>query len=271
MEKQEKRDKKILEGVTNWWVDIDGTIKCGVDVVPGASDAVNRMRESGDVTFVTNVTTSSSKGLAEELKSYGIECKPEEVYSATDSVIRWLHKNRPGARVLAEGTEAFLRQLHDHGIKLVDEKPDLALLGFNRVGNKLIFGDAYAAIHDGIDFVVTHDNINVPISKDKFMADTGILLPGIKKATGKDPLAIAGKPYSHMYEGLQDHLNLSGKEKIAMVGDGSSDMQFAHDYGLASVFVKTGGQTEEDMVKKGIAPHVVLDSIADYDKGDLER
>jgi len=269
-----KTNKKALDDITNWWVDIDGTVKCGADVVPGAPDAIARMRDKGKVTFVTNVTTSSPKGLCEELRGYGVDCKPEEIYTAGNAAIDWLNENRPGARVVVDGVQEFKDQLGEAGIKLVEERPDLAVMAFNREGNKLCFDEhAYNAIFNGTEFIATHDNPNVPTKPGAMMADTGMLLAGLEKTLGAKarPTVTCGKPYAPMYNGLKGHLGLKGTERVALIGDGSSDMQFAKNYGLKGVFVKTGGMKAEAMVQKGCAPDVVWDSMACFGTESAEE
>ena len=263
-----QKPAKILKDVANWWLDIDGTVYCGHEAVPGAAEAIQKMREMAKVTFVTNVTTHSPETLAKKLVLCKIDCAPEEIYNAGSAAISWIKKKYDAdVRLVVDGTPDFKRQLRDAGLKIVNKKPDLAVIAFNRQGNKIIQdGRVYDPIYRGCDFIATHDNINVPTGGGNFMMDTGAILAGIRASIGKEPLVICGKPYEAMYEGLMEHTG-EIKGKTAMVGDGAADMKFANNNKLLSVFVKTGGMTADDMKNKGVKKlDVVWDSIADFGK-----
>ena len=51
--------REILQQVKCFLLDMDGTIYLDNEVIDGAIDAVNRMREKGRVIFLTNNSSSS--------------------------------------------------------------------------------------------------------------------------------------------------------------------------------------------------------------------
>src|SRR6516165_11575245 len=79
-------------------LDVDGVLHVSGQPLPGAADAVQRLRESGHrLRFVTNATTRSKAQLAGELQAMGIELEAEEVQTTADAAVEALR----GKRVLA--------------------------------------------------------------------------------------------------------------------------------------------------------------------------
>lgn len=79
-------------------MDLSGTVHVGNRVVPGAADAIQRLRDSGRrIRFLTNTSTKSSKALLAQLESLGISIPPEELVTSILATQRYLirHQLRP--------------------------------------------------------------------------------------------------------------------------------------------------------------------------------
>src|SRR5262245_21510035 len=71
---------RSLRGVC---LDLDGVLYIEGQVVPGAPEAVRRLRASGrGVRFVTNATMRPRSALVTKLAGMGFAARPEEIYSA---------------------------------------------------------------------------------------------------------------------------------------------------------------------------------------------
>jgi len=65
-------------------LDLDGTLYAGGAAIPGAAEALGRLRKREiPYRMVTNTTSRSRAMLVQRLRDYGFEVSPEEVYTAT--------------------------------------------------------------------------------------------------------------------------------------------------------------------------------------------
>src|SRR5919107_3997274 len=65
-------------------IDLDGTLYAGGAAIPGAADALQRLRQQRlPIRLVTNTTSRSRTTLVERLGGYGFEVEPEEIFTAT--------------------------------------------------------------------------------------------------------------------------------------------------------------------------------------------
>jgi HAD superfamily hydrolase (TIGR01450 family) len=105
-------------------LDVDGVLHVSGHPIPGAAEAVRRLRGDGHrLRFVTNTTTRSRAKLAEELRSAGIEVEDAEVQTTADAAVTALR----GKRVLALVMQGLVADLE--GIELVGEGADAVLIG----------------------------------------------------------------------------------------------------------------------------------------------
>src|SRR5246127_4859840 len=105
-------------------LDGDGVLHLSGQPLPGAADAVRRLREAGHrLRFVTNATTRSKADLAAGLKYTGIELDVSEVPTTADAGVEALK----GKRVLALVMHALVGDLD--GIELVGDNADAVLIG----------------------------------------------------------------------------------------------------------------------------------------------
>src|SRR5215207_5409930 len=65
-------------------LDLDGTVYSGTTAVPGAAEAIGRLRARGvPFRLVTNTTSRSRRMLVERLRGYGLDVRAEEIVTAT--------------------------------------------------------------------------------------------------------------------------------------------------------------------------------------------
>src|SRR2546428_10147382 len=105
-------------------LDVDGVLHVSGQPLPGAADAVRRLREDGHrLRFVTNATTRSKAQLAVDLQAMGIELDVSEVQTTADAAVEALR----GRRVLALVMHALVGDLE--GVEIVGDNADAVLIG----------------------------------------------------------------------------------------------------------------------------------------------
>ena len=140
-------------------LDVDGVLHVSGDPIPGAADAVQRLRDNGHRLRFTNNTTRSRAQLVAELVGQGIEVDPEEVQTVAAAAVKAL----TGKRVLALVMHAIVGDLD--GIELVGDGADVVLLGgadetpeTNLVFSYMNLARAFAELELGAELYCLHRN-----------------------------------------------------------------------------------------------------------------
>src|SRR5690349_21421222 len=105
-------------------LDVDGVLHVSGEPIPGAVDAVRRLRSNGHrIRFVTNSTTMSRRQLGESLRKMGFAIDDEELQTTGLVAARALK----GKRVLALTMAGILDDLE--GIELIGMNAEAVLIG----------------------------------------------------------------------------------------------------------------------------------------------
>ena len=256
-----------LRKIKRFLLDLDGTVYHDDDVIPGAIDAVNRMRKQGKVFFLTNNSSLSCADYVEKLARLGFDPKPDEVITSGTATICYLRTRYKGGRVFAMGTPSFLAEAKASGINLVETDPDVVAVCYDTDVNFKKFETVCDFVFAGVPYIASHPDVACP-KKGGMKPDVGSFIALIETATGVKPEAICGKPYGEMAE-VVSSLCAGKPSETAMFGDRmETDIKFGVNNGFVSVAVLTGAATRSSLPGYDFKPTVVLDSIADWDKTD---
>lgn len=248
-------------------LDLDGTLYASGAPIPGAPEALDRLRHL-NVPFrlVTNTTSRSRALLVERLRRYGFAVEPEEIFSA--ALAGAALAREAGYRTLAPFLPApAVEDLA--GFKLVGGitgragRPDAVVLG------DLGEGWSYALLQEAFEHVMAGSAL-VALSRDRYwrrddrlVLDAGPFVRALEYATGRDA-AVAGKPSPVFYAAALRTLGLEPSRAAAMVGDDLwSDVEGAQCAGLQGWLVRTGKFLEDTLRGAGIVPDRVLPSVAE--------
>jgi HAD superfamily hydrolase (TIGR01450 family) len=264
-----------LSGIETVLLDLDGTLYAAGAALPGAPEALERLRRDRvPFRLVTNTTSRSRAMLVERMRGYGFAVEPEEIFTATlagAAVAR-----EAGLRIVAPFLPApALEDLS--GLELVggssgrnsprraergEASPEAVLLG------DLGEGWTYDLLQEAFEYVMAGASI-IALSRDRYWQrgdrlalDAGPFVAALEYATGVGA-TIAGKPSPAFYAGALASLGISRPAEAAMVGDDLwSDIQGAQRAGLEGWLVQTGKFRESALRDSGITPDRVLPSVA---------
>lgn len=257
--------REILQQVKCFLLDMDGTIYLDNEVIDGAIDAVNRMREKGRVIFLTNNSSSSRDAYVTRLNKLGFNATDDEVFTSGNATVEYLKAHYEGKRIYLFGTKSLHREFIASGITPVDDNPDLIVLGFHTEFDYNELEILCNFIREGVPYIATHPDINCPTARG-YKPDVGAFIALIEKSTGVLPTLVCGKPNRPIGESVERLLGLKSHE-IAMVGDRlSTDIRFAYNNGFVSIFVLSGEGTLAEAQKMERMPDVVLPTIAHWDE-----
>ena len=253
-------DKTIFEKTKYFIIDMDGTFYLSGNIIEGSIDFLNKIRESGrDFYFFTNNSSNNVEVCREKLANMGYPVDENRVIISSHVAADYLNKNYKGKKVYLLGNERLTGDLVKAGINLVDEDPDIVLLGFDTTLTYEKIRKAAKYIADGKIYLATHPDMNCPTA-DGFMPDTGSMIELFVASTGKRP-QVLGKPMTATVDYITNLLGCKGEE-LAFVGDRlATDIAIGMNHGIPCALVYSGVTTPEEYAKQDIKATVQVENL----------
>lgn len=253
-----------LDGIEAVFLDLDGTIYLGGELIPGAIDFLERCDEKGVIRyFLSNNSSRSVSQYLKKLQGFGIPAVAEDVLLSTHDLLAWLAKEKVTETWMI-GTEGMGKMLEAAGISTRSTNPQYVVLGYDTELNYEKIATGSIHLHAGVPLVASHPDMVCP-SPDGGLPDVGAYLAMLKVTTGVDPVHITGKPNAGMILHKIEALGLD-PTKCAMVGDRLyTDIAMATRAGCVGVLVLSGEATREDVaaLPEGAEQHptLIVDSV----------
>lgn len=253
-------DGRDLDGVV---LDLDGTVYRAGDPIPGAVDAIDRLREAGyRVVFCSNNPTKTPTAYADLLTGMGIGCDPADVVPASTVTRDYLRCHHPDEPTYLLGAPALARYLEAAGQDLTDS-PDASVFVASW-DEHFDYDDMRAAldcIDDETTFLGTDPDRTVP-DDTGLMPGSGAVIAAVAGTVGRDPDRVLGKPSAEAIEAVRDRLG-HPTERCLVVGDRlDTDLAMGSKGGMATALVATGVTDPSDLPHATVEPDYVLDSLA---------
>lgn len=228
------------------FLDLDGTIYLGGELIEGALDFLKRCDEKGVKRyFLSNNSSRSVKQYVKKLQAFGIPAEEDEVLLSTHDLLSWLGVNNVTKTWLI-GTEGMREMLEEKGIETKSKDPQYVVLGYDTEISYDKISQASVFMHAGVPLVASHPDMVCP-SPDGGLPDVGAYLAMLKVTTGVDPEHISGKPNAGMILHKIEALGLD-PARCAMVGDRLyTDLAMATRAGCVGVLVLSGEATMDDV------------------------
>ena len=235
-----------LENIDAVFLDLDGTMYLGGELIPGALEFLNRCESQGVRRFfLSNNSSRSVDQYLQKLDAFGIPATSEDVLLSTHDLIAWLH-GFEYHRIYLVGTEGMRQMLDDAGLTMDAENPEIVVLGYDTEITYEKISTASIHLHRGVPMVVSHPDIVCP-TPEGGLPDTGAYMAMFEAATGVKPIHVCGKPEPGMILHRIKELGLE-VGRCAMVGDRLyTDMAMASRAGVKGVLVLSGEATMEDV------------------------
>jgi HAD superfamily hydrolase (TIGR01450 family) len=253
-----------LKEIDAVFLDLDGTIYLGGELIEGALDFLARCDEKGVKRyFLSNNSSRSVKQYVRKLQAFGIPAEEEDVLLSTHDLLSWLSANNITKTWLI-GTEGMREMLEEKGIETESEEPQYVVLGYDTEISYNKISQASIFMHAGVPLVASHPDMVCP-SPDGGLPDVGAYLAMLKVTTGVDPEHISGKPNAGMILHKIEALGLD-PARCAMVGDRLyTDLAMATRAGCVGVLVLSGEATMDDVneLEEGAEqqPTVIVQSV----------
>ena len=260
---------QVLPGVKGFMIDMDGTICKGWQVIPGAPEFIQELKDKGlPFVLLTNNSSASRDSYLRKMKKLGFPVRLEEILTSTTATILYLQDERPGRTIYALGTPDFIEELEEAGIELVDDDADIVLLAFDRSITYEKINKAYHLLLAGAELVCTHPDRLCP-TESGYDVDIGPFIDMFRSLCNVEPVII-GKPSRMMAEMASRHLGVH-VENMAMIGDRLyTDIRMAVENGMLSILVLSGETRPDDLKGSLYSPDVVAGSVKDL-QGTFQR
>lgn len=248
--------------------DLDGTIYLGDDLLPGAREVVEAVRDRGRVVrFLSNNPTKDPEQYADKLRRLGLPTPLEEIVNTTVTTTRWLLEHAPGAVVFPIAEEPLKRAFADAGIAMSDDPAeiDVVVSSFDRGFEYRKLQIAFDALwlHRRARLIATNPDPFCPMPGGRGEPDCAAITAAIEACTGVRCEVHLGKPDPAMLHTALDGIDAAMADCV-MVGDRmGTDIRMGLDAGMASALVLTGETTADDVRAMAAAdrPPIVLDRI----------
>jgi HAD superfamily hydrolase (TIGR01458 family) len=249
-----------LDGIDAVLLDLDGVLYVEGELLPGADEAVKRLRGAGiALRFVTNTTAHSRSQTLEKLRDFGIELEEDEL--VTPAALARRHCEDAGHRTVALIMNDDVKADFE-GLEEADTDVDAVIMG--DLGEQFgfrILNQAFRLVMDGAELVALQKN-RFWLTAEGLSLDAGPFVAAIEYATGKDAFVV-GKPSPRFFEIVLADLG-ADRDSVAMAGDDiETDIGGALDAGIAAVLVRTGKYREDFVRDSGIDPTATIDSVAE--------
>jgi HAD superfamily hydrolase (TIGR01458 family) len=245
-------------------LDIDGVLHVSGKAIPGAPEAVQRLRAEGHrIRFVTNNTTRARAQLTAELRAIGIELEEEELATTPLAAGKLLE----GLRVFPLTMSAIRDDLAKH-VTLVEDGAEVVLVGgadeTAETGEVFAYDNlnrAFAELRAGARLVCLHKNRWWQTGRGPQL-DAGALVAGLEYAAEVEA-EVVGKPTAAYFEAALAELDAAPGDAVMVGDDVEADIGGAKRIGMKGVLVRTGKFRPAALREADPQPDAVIDSIAD--------
>lgn len=240
-------------------LDLGGVVFVGDRPVPGADEALARLRAAGlPLRFLTNTTRRSVRRLVADLAAIGIDLDPDEVLTPAQLARR---------RLVEDGLTPHLL-VHEN---LEEEFADLA--SGREADEAVVIGDAgerftYAALNAayrkleaGAGFLALAEDRSFRDKDGALSLDAGPFVRALEYASGRRA-EVLGKPSRAFYRLAVEALGTTPAETVMVGDDAEADVGGAIAAGLMGVLVRTGKYRTGDEAGLEQAPTHISDDLA---------
>lgn len=231
-------DRLMIRAVA---LDLDGVVYEGDNVIKGAAETINGLREWGiDVYFVTNNSGKKRASIATKLNKMGIKSAVDYIITsgyAAAVLVNSLCSTQED-RILIIGSEELEEELAQFSRKVVHELPaDILIVGFDKTFNYERLSLGLNVLRQGGLFVACNRDRVFPVGGNQVLPGCGPIVAALEWASGREADYIVGKPNTMMLELIARERGFKPHE-ILVVGDMlESDIAMANQFGCPSVLI----------------------------------
>ena len=241
---------RLVDGYDLVVFDLDGVVYLIDRPIPGAADAVERLRADGTpVAFATNNASRRAADVAALLSGMGVPARPDEVLTSAGASAALLARDLPaGAPVLVVGADALRDEVRDAGLTVVEtfeDGPAAVVQGYGPDVGWRILAEAALSVRAGARWVATNTDRTLPSPRGP-LPGNGSLVSVLRTALDREPDTVVGKPQPALFTTAAEQ---AAAKRPLTVGDRlDTDIEGAVAAGMDSMLVLTGVSGPADLL-----------------------
>jgi NagD protein len=248
----------------SYLIDMDGVLLKGSELIPGADQFVERLRES-DVPYLvlTNNPVYTPGDLAHRLRTTGLKVPAERIFTSAMATARFLQSQRSEGTAFVVGESGLTEAIHHIGWVITDRDPQYVVLGETHSYNLERITKAIRFVAGGAHFIATNPDPVGP-GEGGIVPACGAMAALIEKATGQSPFFV-GKPNPLMMRTALNYLGVHS-ESTVMIGDRmDTDIIAGVESGMETILVLSGVTHREDVGRYPYQPTRIVESVAELE------
>lgn len=216
-------------------LDLGGVVYVGDRPLPGAVEAIDRLRDAGIVVrFLTNSTRSSHRQLLEKLRAMGLTVSEEELFTPALAARRLIGKKALTPHLLIhpdlEEDFAGLQAGTREALVIGDAGDSFAYPALNA---------AFRALENGAEFLALANNRSFRDADGGLSLDAGPFVAALAFASRRDPVVL-GKPAAPFFLSALESVDCAPEDAVMIGDDVENDVAGGLAVGLAGILVRTG-------------------------------
>lgn len=242
-------------------IDLDGVLYVGSRAIPGAIEALEKLRDHLEgIRFLTNTTSRSGATIVRELAELGFEVREEEVLTPA-ALAGGYCRARGYAKVELLVSDSLREDLDGLEEAEPGEPADAVVLGdLGDAFSAEILNRAFRRLMDGARLLALGHN-RYWRREDGLALDVGAYSSALEYGAQVEAIVL-GKPSGEFFAQALRQLDAAPEEAVMVGDDVEADVGGGLEAGIASVLVRTGKFEPRHMASSGIEPTAVIDSIA---------
>ena len=250
----------LLKQVKCFILDLDGTVYLGKKILDGSITFLETLEKNNiQFKFFTNNSSKNAKFYVKKIKSMGYDVKDDMMLISNQVIINHIQKTMQDKKIFVLGNEYLKSDFIYSDINVVEEDPDVVVVGFDTSLAYENVSKACKFIRNGAVFLGVHPDFNCPI-ENGFMPDCGSICAMITASTGVEP-EYFGKPSIHTLQYILNNTGLEAEE-IAFVGDRLyTDIAIGQGNDAVTILVLSGETKLQDLQESKIQPTFIFQSL----------
>jgi HAD superfamily hydrolase (TIGR01458 family) len=237
-------------------LDLSGVLYVGDSVIPGAVEAIDRLRQQRlPFCFITNTSRRSRHTIQQSLQALGFDVEEDDILTAASATLDYVeqHQLKPHVLVHENLKEEFsaLQSAQANCVVLGDAAQAFTYANLNRAFRVLMKSDDVALISMGYNRYFQE--------ADGLSLDLGAFTSALEFASGKKAI-IMGKPSKDFFLQAVNKLGCEASQVMMIGDDVESDINGALQAGLQACLVKTGKYRPADE-ERMVADALVVENV----------
>jgi NagD protein len=253
---------KDIKAKKGFIIDMDGVIYHGNTLLPGITDFLKWMEESGkSYLFLTNASQRTPKELHEKLQRLGIIVGEEHFYTSALATAGFLASQKPNGSAYIIGDAGLIHALYSVGYTTNNINPDYVIVGDTNSYNFEKIEMAVNLVLKGARLIGTNPDISGPIETGISPSVKALIAP-IEIVSGKKAYFV-GKPNPLMMRIALKKLGVKREEAVVIGDRMDTDIRCGLESEIDTVLVLSGITRRTEIDNFPYRPQYVLNGIID--------